>query len=337
VSEAEHGRAALALVDTALDAWGPADHEEVAAFRCGPTTVRIVTTGRRGADDRPFSHLPRAERRSPSPDHELVVRVHDGPFPVAEHDRSPAGELRARDERSFVAVTDRPPVVEGLRNVDGVAFSWIQDVSHAPPYRRFRPFAELFAAWFPTVGLVVLHAAAVGDADGVVLLVGNGGSGKSTTSVLCSRAGLGFLADDYCLLEPGDPPRAHSIYRSAKLRLDTVRHLPDVDCAPGDQLDGDHYFLVDEDATVVSAPVRAIVAVRPAAKPTGAPRLERVASDETFRLLMPTALKVASGGDVAYRSWLRAAHAMAATVPAFTLDLTWDATGVVDLVRSAAR
>jgi hypothetical protein len=336
VSEAETSRAALALVDGALDAWGSADHEDVAAFRCGPATVRIVATGRRGSDDRPFSHLPRAVPGSAASDRDLVVRVHDGPFPVAGC-RPPVGEHRARDARSFVAVTDGPPVFEGLRIADGVAFSWIEDLGDAPPYRRFRPFAELLAAWFPTVGLVVLHAAAVGDADGVVLLVGNGGSGKSTTSVLCRQAGLGFVADDYCLLEPGDPPRVHSIYRSAKLRLDSVRHVPGVECAPGDEIDGDHYFLVAEDATVVSAPVRAIVAVRPAAEPTASPRLERVATDDTFRLLLPTALKVASGGDVAYRGWLRAAHALAAAVPTFTLDLTWDAGGVVDLVRSAAR
>ena len=99
---------------------------------------------------------------------------------------------------------------------DGRALSWIEDIALTPPYVRFRPFAEILSAWFPTVGMVLLHAAAVGDADGVVLLVGNGGSGKSTTSVVCSRAGLGFLADDFCLLEPGAPPRVHSIYRSAE-------------------------------------------------------------------------------------------------------------------------
>ena len=99
------------------------------------------------------------------------------------------------------------------------------------------------------MGLVLLHAAAVGDADGVVLLVGNGGSGKSTTSVVCSQAGLGFLADDFCLLEPGTLPRPASTGRPS-LRDDSACRVPGVEVAPADRLDEDHYFLVDDDATI---------------------------------------------------------------------------------------
>ena len=67
--------------------------------------------------------------------------------------------------------------------------------------------------------------------------------------------------------------------------------------------------------------MRAIVAVRPTADPPATPRLEHVARDEIFPLLLPTALKLASGGEPAYRRWLSAAHALAESVPAFTLDL----------------
>lgn len=336
VTDAGHGRAVLALVDQALDALDRAV-DDVPAFRCGTTTVRIRTTGAHGRDHRPFSHLPAVERRDASANGVRGLAVHacDGPFPAADGDRPPPGHHRVRDGRLFVTVTDEPPTVNGVRHADGRAMSWIDDAAHAPPYTRFRPFADIFSAWFPVTGMSLLHAAAVGDAEGVALLVGNGGSGKSTTSVLCSRAGLGFLADDFCLLEPGTPPRVHSIYRSAKLRHDSMGLVPGVEVAPGAPVDDDHYLLVDEDATIVSAPVRAVIAVRPAVDVTAAPRLEHVARDEIFRLLLPTALKVATGGDVAYRSWLRAAHVIADTLPAFTLDLTWETSRVVDLVRDA--
>jgi len=221
----------------------------------------------------------------------------------------------------------------GLRSSENLAVSWIDDAAHEPPYAHFRPFAEIFSAWFPTRGMVLLHAAAVGDDDGVVLLVGDGGSGKSTTAMVCHQAGLGFLGDDFCLLEAGSSPRAHSVYRSAKLRHDSAHRITDVDASARDGSGEDHFFLVDEEATIVCAPVRAIVAVRPSADPTGAPRLERVTQDESFPLLLPTALKVPSGGTDAYRLWLHAAHTLTHRVPAFRLELTWDTDQVVELVR----
>ncbi len=335
MSEAEYGRAVLELVDTALETLGSTG-DDTLAFRCGPTTVRIrshIVQPRQ--DFRPFSHLPSVHGRDAAMDAapELLVHVCDGPFPAPDGRQPPSGFHRARDGRHFVAVTDGPPMVVGLRSSENLAVSWIDDVAHEPPYTSFRPLAEIFSAWFPTQGLVLLHAAAVGDADGVVLLVGDGGSGKSTTAVLCSQAGLGFLADDFCLLEPGASPRVHSIYRSAKLRPDSAHRLPGVGASARDSSCDDHFFLVDEEATIVHAAVRAIVAVRPSTDPTGAPRLERATQDESFPLLLPTALKVPTGGTHAYRQWLQAAHTITRRLPAFVLELTWDTERVVELVR----
>jgi hypothetical protein len=333
VSDVEHGRAVLESVDTALAAIGRATSDDGWAFRCGPTTVRIRTVGARRPEYPPFSHLPAtpvtsAAARSP----ELVVHVCDGDFPGGPGCRPPRGFHRVRDEDRFVSVTDGPPTVDAVRCADRSALSWIDDVAHEPPYLRFRPLAEIFAAWFPTQGLVLLHAAAVGDDEGAVLLVGNGGSGKSTTAVMCSRAGIGFLADDFCLLEPGPPPRVHSIYRSAKLRRDSRHVVPGVESATSDVIDGDQYFLVDEAATVVSAPVLAIVAVSPAVD-TDTPRLRRVPHDDALGHILPTALKLPSGGEDAYRLWLRTAHTLARGVATYTLELTWDTARVVELVR----
>lgn len=329
VNDAGHGRAVLELADAALDALRQSDRREGSAFCCGTTAMGVRIDGTE-TTPAACSHLPRADRAP-----ELVVHVCDGDFPGGGGP-PPEGFHRVRDEQLFVSVTDDPPAVAALRNSDHTAISWIDDRAHEPVYSRFRPFAEILSAWFPSRGMLLLHAAAVGDADGAVLLVGDGGSGKSTTAVLCSERGLGFLADDFCLLEPGSPPRVHSIYRSAKLREESARRVPAVSTAPGDTVDGDHYFLVDEAVTVVSAPVRAIVATRPADRGT-TPHLDPVPPDEVLPLLLPTALKVASGGAPAYRHWLRAAHTMTRTIPASTLSLTWDTDRVVALVEEALR
>jgi hypothetical protein len=62
-----------------------------------------------------------------------------------------------------------------------------------------------------------IHAAAVGDREGAILLVGKGGSGKSTTSLACLDWGMEYLGDDYCVLSNDSGLRVHSLYASAKL------------------------------------------------------------------------------------------------------------------------
>ncbi len=69
------------------------------------------------------------------------------------------------------------------------------------------------------------HAGAVGRDGRGVLLVGRGGSGKSTLALSCALAGMEIVADDYVLLEPGPPTRAHAMQSTAKLTEDSAGRL----------------------------------------------------------------------------------------------------------------
>jgi hypothetical protein len=80
--------------------------------------------------------------------------------------------------------------------------------------------------WALGPDVLFVHAGAVGDADGVALLMGASGSGKSSTSVACLRAGMGFLSDDYCLVR-GDPPVVHRLYATARLFDHDVEQFAD--------------------------------------------------------------------------------------------------------------
>lgn len=74
----------------------------------------------------------------------------------------------------------------------------------------------------------LLHAAAVGDERSGALLVGSGGSGKSTTALACVEGGVGYVGDDYVVVETGSSPRAVSVYGTAKLNAPSVRLLPEL-------------------------------------------------------------------------------------------------------------
>jgi hypothetical protein len=102
---------------------------------------------------------------------------------------------------------------------------WLNDAARAPYYETAAPLRHLLQARILDRGGVMLHAAAVGTATGGMLLVGGGGSGKSTSALACIDAGLGFASDDYVLVDGSVPPLAHMAYSTSKVvRASLGRH-----------------------------------------------------------------------------------------------------------------
>jgi len=97
------------------------------------------------------------------------------------------------------------------------ALFWLPDAKKLPFWERAAPFRILLHWWSRSFGGQICHAAAVGRDGRGVLLVGRGGSGKSTTAIACVDAGMEYVGDDYVLLTRDDEPLAHSLYNSAKI------------------------------------------------------------------------------------------------------------------------
>lgn len=93
---------------------------------------------------------------------------------------------------------------------------WVQDVGDLPYWTRSAPLRTLLHWTLMDRGRHLVHGAVVGDQTAGVLLVGRGGSGKSSTALQCLAAGMSFLGDDYVAIA-ADPPRAYSLYSTAKL------------------------------------------------------------------------------------------------------------------------
>ena len=95
------------------------------------------------------------------------------------------------------------------------------DASAAPLAERGSPLLTLWAWWLADHGLQLTHAAAVGAdgpaSRGAALIVGPGGSGKSTTALTCIGSPLRYLADDYCVVDPSDEPSVHCLYSTGKV------------------------------------------------------------------------------------------------------------------------
>ncbi|MCC5022077.1 MAG: hypothetical protein J6386_04395 [Candidatus Synoicihabitans palmerolidicus] len=90
------------------------------------------------------------------------------------------------------------------------------------------PLVQLFHWWSSAHPLQVLHAGCVGTTDGAVLIVGKGGSGKSTTALLSLEYGLQYVSDDYTLVGSEPAPTAYCLFSTGKLPRDHFPRFPEL-------------------------------------------------------------------------------------------------------------
>jgi hypothetical protein len=102
------------------------------------------------------------------------------------------------------------------------AVFWAPGPENIPYYEVAGPLRAILHWWVQGQGRQLVHAGAVGTSTGGALLVGKGGSGKSTTTLACLGSELHYLGDNDVLIAIDPAPHAYSLYNCAKL---DVRHL----------------------------------------------------------------------------------------------------------------
>jgi hypothetical protein len=108
--------------------------------------------------------------------------------------------------------------VTELDGARGRMVGWRASGSQLSIEERGRPFPVALQAWLQSRGVVTLHAAGVACGGRAALIVGDSGSGKSTTALACANAGFGFLGDDQIAVSwTGRTPVAHSLFASARV------------------------------------------------------------------------------------------------------------------------
>jgi hypothetical protein len=175
---------------------------------------------------RALTHLPRPR----SPKVGLTIYAWDGamiPPPWSENDYGPRGEVRGFNTERFCTVFDHGTGSLSMLDRDrGLAFFWTRAAADMPAYETGAPLRTILTWWLEQENRILIHGGAVAREHGAALLVGPGGSGKSTTALLCLQAGWRYLADDYCVIEPGSPPTAFSLYNTAKLARRWLPRMP---------------------------------------------------------------------------------------------------------------
>jgi hypothetical protein len=131
---------------------------------------------------------------------------------------NPRGELLEINTPPLMAAYH--PGTCGLSLLDtesGQGFYWKPANAEIPYYEAGSPFRTLLHWWFRAKGIQFIHGAAVGTPTGGVLLVGKGGSGKSTSALASINWGLQYAGDDYCAVGLSPTPAVYSLYNTCKL------------------------------------------------------------------------------------------------------------------------
>jgi len=215
---AEHGMGAPIQRDYAIDGF-------VVRLRfAGPALVPLITPA--------LAHLempPDARRAA------LTICLWDSasthtlmpPRPWAQDACRARGDVRGfNDTRSRTALAADVGAVSVLDLQENLGVYWIRAAEQLPTYERGAPLRVMLHWWMRERNRFLIHAGAVGLDDRGVLLIGKGGSGKSTACVAAALAGWQYVADDYCLLASNGEPYVHSLYNSAKLDDAALKNFP---------------------------------------------------------------------------------------------------------------
>lgn len=148
-------------------------------------------------------------------------------LPWTRDDHSASGEIRGFcDERFLTLFQLQPQVLTMVDAERSLALVCCPDAKRIPVNLWGAPLRNLLNAWLGQRGLSLLHSAAVGYPHGGVLLLGQGGAGKSNTALACLSSDLLYLGDDYCLFGNAPAPTLYSIYNSAKVHPRDLVRLP---------------------------------------------------------------------------------------------------------------
>jgi hypothetical protein len=109
----------------------------------------------------------------------------------------------------------------------GSMIGWICNAEELSLYECGRPLHVPLSLWHKNQNIPLMHAGLVSKNGRGVLLAGPGGSGKSTSAVMCAHAGFDYLSDDLVGLELSSDGCfvGHSLYNSTFMEPDHLKRF----------------------------------------------------------------------------------------------------------------
>lgn len=204
--------------------------------------------------------------------------------------------LNLQRDTYLIAYNSESMVLSALDTVSRIAYFCFSDLNRLPQYELGAPFRDIFSWLASSIKGQLLHAACIGHDTGAILLVGVGGSGKSTTSSSAIGSALKFLADDYCMVQKeSDSFTAYPLYTAFKLYPEEAHRLP-LPVPPTlsfSNTSGKNLYIPkdwDENMYLRHAKVSAIFCLRICDPQSRAPVLTKVGAHVAMKAMAPSTL-----------------------------------------------
>ena len=189
---------------------------------------------------------------------------------------------------------------------------------------RARPGNEVISAWATSLGIIPIHASGIAIGDRALLLLGNGGSGKTTTALALAERGWDLLADDLCFIyQNGPQTKVASLYATAIVTQDS---LPRIQAGQWEDLGNTHHGksarrLPPSINMVSEATLAGVVWVSP-----NVGELYKPAALNRRQALVPlqAAFAPALQAHGPSANWISHLAGMSRSAPAWSMRLGWD-------------
>jgi hypothetical protein len=297
------------------------------SIRVGNAPVRLRFAGACLAEQlsRAFDHLASEVHEAP----QLTIHAWDSedsttappPLPALAPGSPRGTTFYAADARRHFACRPALGQLSAYEHATSRAWFWCRSARALPFWEPAAPFRQILHWWLPDRHALLLHGAAVGYAEGGVLLVGASGSGKSTCALSSLTSDLLYAGDDYVAVELRPEPRILSLFCSGKLEpghATLLPHLPSPSFAGDGAAEEKSVFYVAEqfpERMCQGFPLRAIVAPRVHGSE---PRLRPLAPAQVLAALAPSTLLQLVP---ARQATLSAMARLLEDIPAFALDV----------------
>jgi hypothetical protein len=129
-------------------------------------------------------------------------------------------------EQDGVQAMGRWRTLSVLDSAAAEAWFWTPDPLSMASWDWAAPLRSILHWWLGAHGVMQVHGGAIGTAEGGVIVVGRGGSGKSTTALSSLAAGLRYAGDDFVAVTTRPGPVVHSLYCSGKLDAGHLERFP---------------------------------------------------------------------------------------------------------------
>lgn len=173
---------------------------------------------------------------------------------------------------------------------------WEMDAASMPVHQRSKPCALLLAIWLADRNVQIIHSGLVSLQGKGVLLAGSSGSGKTTASLLCHRAGFAFLGDDFVGIRQSEPDLFEGLcfFHSVRLTPSQLKHFPELSLHA---IDGDEKilcYLGETEKPLLNRSTRITAIVFPKVAPDKPLRLSTLSKGKALLQLSYNSLRIPS-------------------------------------------